>query len=206
MNRQKIGMILFWAGVALVIVWQALTWIQSPIHRVNTAEELIGTTNEIWGVLFTIRIIGGGGMTFALVGALLYASEKGSYFWLLGFVPNILNFGQYWQPTQHVPALFGIGGTVILFSFFGVLWYWTKTHTTYKGAAKRGREVQLLGISVLMVAALFLCMYFGNPKQIALADLAIPSGEMINFTLALGFLLLFLGYYVAARGEKQAAD
>ena len=31
MNRQKIGLILFWLGVISIIVWLALTWIQSPI-------------------------------------------------------------------------------------------------------------------------------------------------------------------------------
>ena len=99
MNRQKIGQILFWLGVISVIVWQALTWIQSPIQRVYTAEELSGTAHAIWGALFTIRIIGGGGLTFALLGVLLYTGEKGSRFWLLGFLPNCANFLQYWQPS-----------------------------------------------------------------------------------------------------------
>jgi hypothetical protein len=205
MDRKKIGMILFWVGVIFVIVWQFLTWYQSPIQRVQTAEELSGTIHEIWGPLFWIRIMGGGGLTFALVGALLYTGEKGSYFWLLGFLPNLVNFGQYWQPSQHVPALFGIGGTLILFSYFGILWVWTRNYTAYQGAAKRGRQIQILGYSTLVVAALLLCMYFGNPKQIALVDLPIPSGEIINLSLALGMLLVFVGHYVAGRGAKEVA-
>jgi hypothetical protein len=43
------------------------------------------------------------------VGVLLYTTEKGSYFWLLGLLPSFLNFGQYWQPstflTVHLPLL-----------------------------------------------------------------------------------------------------
>jgi len=204
MNRQKIGSILFWLGVISIIVWQALTWIQSPIHRVHTAEELSGTTHAIWGVLFSIRNLGGSGLTLSLVGVLLSTSKKGSYFWLLGFVPSFANLLMYWEPSQHVPGLFGIGGTVILLSYFGILWLWTQTHAAYEGVAKTGRQIQLLGYSFLVVTGLLLCMYFGNPKQLALADLPLPGGESINLTLSFGMLLLFVGHYLAARSSKGA--
>jgi hypothetical protein len=205
MNRQKIGMMLFWAGVILFGIWAALTVIQSQVHRVQTAEALVGTIHEIWGPLFTVRIIGGGGFSFAIMGVLLYTTEKGSYFWLLGVLPNFLNFGQYWQPTRHIPALFGIGGIIIALSFFGILWSWTRSYATYVGPARTGKLIQLLGYSVLVVASLLLCMHFGNPKQIALADLAIPGGEIINLTLALGMLLLFVGQYLSAQTFKTSA-
>ena len=143
-------------------------------------------------------------MSFTIVGVLLYTGEKGSYFWLLGFLPNLANFGQYWHPTKHLPFLFGIGGTVILFSYIGILWLWTKSYTAYKGVAKTGRQIQLLGYSFLVATSLLLCMHFGNPKQLALADLPIPGGESINVTLSIGMLLLFVGHYVVARGPKKA--
>lgn len=205
MNRQKIGKILFWIGVINMMVWLALTIIQSPTQRVHTAEELSGTIHAIWGPLFWIRIMGGSGPAFSLVGVLVYTGKKGSYFWLLGLLPNLLNFGQYWQPSTHVPALFGIGGTVILVSYFGILWLWTRTYAAYEGLARIGKQVQLLGYSVLVVTGLLLCMYFGNPKQLALAVLAIPSSELINLTLSLGMLLLFVGHYVVARSSKGLA-
>jgi len=205
MNRQKIGKILFWIGVINMMVWLVLTIIQSPAQRVHTSEELIGTIHAIWGPLFWIRMMGGSGPIFSLVGALLYTGKKGSYFWLLGLLPNFLNFGQYWQPSKHIPALFGIGGTVILISYFGILWLWTRIYAAYEGLARIGKQVQLLGYSVLVVTAFFLCMVFGNPKQLALADLAIPSGELINLTLSLGMLLLFVGHYLVARSSKGAA-
>jgi len=203
MNRQKIGQILFWFGVINIIVWQALTWIQSPIHRIHTSEELSGTVHAIWGVLFSIRNIGGSGLAFSLIGVLLSTSKKGSYFWLLGFLPSFANILMYWQPPQHIPALFGIGGTVILFSYLGMLWLWTRNHTAYEGAAKTGRQIQLLGYSFLVVTGLLLCMYFGNPKQIALADLPIPSGESINLTLGFGMAVIFVGHYFGARSSME---
>jgi hypothetical protein len=203
LNRQRIGLILFWLGALFTVVWQALTWGQSPIQRVQTAEELTGTVHAVWGALFTIRIIGGGGPTLSLVGALLYADKKGSYAWLLGFLPSLVNFGMYWEPSRHVPALYGIGGMVILLSYFGILWLWTRTYSNYEGAGRTGRQIQLLGYSLLVVAGNLLCMYFGNPYQLALADLPIPSGLIINLTLSLGMLLLFVGHYLVARGSNE---
>ena len=204
MNRQKIGKILFWLGAIFTIVWQALTWGQSPIQRVYTAEELSGTVHAVWGALFTIRIIGGSGPTLSLVGALLYAGKKGSYTWLLGFLPSLVNFGMYWEPSEYVPALFGIGGTVILLSYFGILWVWTQTYGIYEGAARTGRLIQLLGYSLLVVVGNLLCMYFGNPNQLALGDLPIPSSLIINLALSSAMLLLFVGHCVAARSSKEA--
>ena len=204
MNRQKIGQILFWVGVIGVIVMQALTWIQSPIHRVHTAEELSGTTHAIWGALFSVRNLGGAGLTLSLVGVLLSTSKKGSCFWMLGFIPSFANLLMYWEPSRHTPALFGIGGTVILLSYFGILWLWNRTYAAHNGLARTGKQIQLLGYSFLVVTGLLLCMYFGNPKQLALADLPIPSGESINLTLGFGMAVLFVGHYLVARGSKGA--
>jgi hypothetical protein len=204
MDRQKIGKILFWLGVIFTVVWQALTWGQSPIQRVHTAEELSGTIHAVWGALFTLRIIGGSGPALSLVGALLYAGKKGSYSWLLGFLPSFVNFGMYWEPSQYVPALFGIGGTIILLSYFGILWVWTRIYGIYEGAARTGRLIQLLGYSLLVVAGNLLCMYFGNPNQLALVDMPIPSSLIINLTLSSAMLLLFVGHYVVARSSKEA--
>jgi hypothetical protein len=205
MNRQKIGKIMFWLGIIGVIVMQALTWIQGPMHRLHTAEELNGTTHAIWGALFWIRNLGTNGLMLSLMGVLLATGKKGSYFWLLGFLPMAVSgLGMLWQPSQHIPALFGIGGTVILLSYFGILWLWSRTYAAYEGAARTGRQIQLLGYSFLVSTGLLLCLYFGNPKQLALADLPIPSGESINVTLSLGMALLFVGHYLVARSSKGA--
>lgn len=203
MNRQKIGIMLFWLGAIFTVVWQALTWGQSPIQRVHTAEELSGTVHAIWGTLFTLRIIGGGGPAISLVGALLFADKRGSYAWLLGFLPSLVTFGMYWEPSQHLPALYGIGGTIILLSYFGILWIWTRTYSAYEGTARTGRQIQLLGYSLLVVVGNLLCMYFGNPYELALVDLPIPSGLIINLTLSLGMLLLFVGHYLVGRGSHE---
>jgi hypothetical protein len=203
MNRQKIGQILFWFGVANVFVMQALTWFQSPMQRVHTAEELSGTAYAVDGALWWIRMVAASGLTFSIMGVLLYTGKKGSFFWLLGFLPGtVISVGMFWQPAQYVPQLFGIGGAIILLSYFGILWLWTRTYTAYEGLARTGKQIQLLGYSFLVSTGFLLCLYFGNPNLPALAEYPIPAGLSINITLSLGMLLLFVGHYLVAQKAK----
>lgn len=206
MNRQKIGMILFWLGVISVFVMQALNWFQNPMQRANTAEELSGTVYAVDGALFALRIVGGSGFSLALMGVLLATGKKGSYFWLLGFLPGVaVSAAMYWEPSQHIPQLFGLGGAVIVLSYFGILWLWIRTYAAYEGAARTGRHIQLLGYSFLVATGLMLCSYFGDPNILALAGLpTVSAAESINISLALGMLLLFVGHYVGARSIREA--
>jgi hypothetical protein len=206
MNRQKIGKILFWIGVVSIIVWQGLTWSHAPELRVNTAEDLSGTIYAVDGAMgfFRYQVVGTLGMVLPIIGVLLYTTKKGSYFWLLGFSGlSMMGMAMMWEPSQHMPALFGIGGTVILLSYLGILWAWTRTYANYEGIVRTGRQIQLLGYSFLFFTGLLLCSYIGDPKLLALKDLPSASAESVNISLALGMLLLFLGHYVVARGSKE---
>ena len=202
MNRQKRGMILFWLGIAVVLVAQVLNWIQSPIYRVQTAEELRGTAHAISGPLFWIRTLGWNGLALSLIGVLLFTSKKGSYFWLLGTIPmTALGLAILWEPSRYVPELFGIGGAIILVSNFGILWLWTRTYQAYEGIARTGKHVQLLGYSFLVITGCLLCLYFGYPAELALADLPIPNSLSINISLSLGMLLIFFGQCLIAKKQ-----
>ncbi|MHA1937825.1 MAG: hypothetical protein ACW97O_06400 [Candidatus Thorarchaeota archaeon] len=204
MNRQKIGKILFWIGVVSIIVWQGLTWSHAPELRVNTAEDLSGTIYAVDGAMgfFRYQVVGTLGMVLPIIGVLLYTTKKGSYFWLLGFLgSSMAGMGMMWEPSQHMPTLFGIGGTVILLSYLGILWVWTRTYSAYEGFARTGRQIQILGYSFLFITGTLLCSYIGDPQLLALKDLPSASAESVNISLAFGMLLLFLGHYVVARGS-----
>ena len=139
--------------------------------------------NDIDGDIYAQRVDSSGAVVWAVNGEAVCIASKGQQ--------------DPWITTD------GVGGAIILLSYFGILWYWIRTHDSYQDAIKRGKLIQLLGITVLVVEGNLLCMYFGNPHQIALADLPLPSAEVINITLALGMLLLFLGHYVVASGSRE---
>ena len=202
MNRRKRGMIWFWLGIAVVLVAQVLNWIQSPIYRVQTAEELRGTAHAISGPLFWVRTLGWNGLAFSLIGVLLFTSKKGSKLWLLGTIPmTALGLAILWEPSSYVPKLFGIGGAIILVSYFGILWLWTRAYQAYEGIARTGKLVQLLGYSFLVITGCLLCLYFGYPAQLAIADLPIPNSLSINISLSLGMLLIVFGEYLIAKKQ-----
>jgi len=77
-------------------------------------------------------------------------------------------------------------------------------YAAYEGAARTGRHIQLIGYSLLVSTGLMLCMYFGNPNALALADIPISSSQSINVTLSLGMLLLFVGHYFIVINSKEA--
>jgi hypothetical protein len=205
MNRRKSGMILFWFGIAVVFVSHALNWIQSPIYRDQTAEEIRGTAHAIGGLLFYVRTLGWNCLELSLIGVLIFTSKKGSYSWLLGTIPmTALGLAIFWEPSRYVPQLFGIGGAIILVSYFAILWLWTRTYQAYEGIARTGKQVQLLGYSFLVITGCLLCLYFGYPAQLALADLPIPmipSILSIDITLSLGMLLIVFGEYLIAKKQ-----
>ena len=103
-----------------------------------------------------------------------------------------------------MPALFGLGGGIIVVSYLGTLWAWSKSHHTYEGTAKTGRLIQLLGYFFLFVTALFLCMHLGQPSLVALEEVPIVSGESIIVAFSIGWLLLFIGNYVLAKNSEEA--
>ena len=207
MSRQKIGRILLWLGIVNVLVMQALTWFQSPMQRIHAADELAGTVYAVDGALWWIRMAAASGLTLSIMGVLLATGNKGSSFWLLGFLPGTaISAGMFWKPSQYLPQLFGVGGTVILVSYFGILWLWTRACAADEGVARIGKHVQLLGYSFLVSTAFLLCLHFGNPHLLALADYPKPSAESILLALSLGMLLLFVGHALVARSTQAASN
>ena len=209
MNRQKLGLVLFWIGIVSIVFWQGLTWLHAPVLRVHTAEELRGSFYAVDGVVgfFRYQIAAGLGMSLPIIGVFLYTTKKGSYFWLLAPLgATMTGVGMMWQSAQHIPALFGLGGTAILFSYLGLLWIWTRNYTAYQGIAKAGKMIQLMGYSFLLSTGLLLCSYVGDSKLLALTTSGLPtvtSAQSINISLALGMLLLFVGQYLVAKNSEK---
>jgi len=197
MKKQNIGLFLFWIGVFGLLYNYFYQWISNPKLKDNTPLELSETIWATEGFLFNFNgYLTLAGIGFTIIGILLYSSGKGSRFWLWGFVPFIaFALLSIWQPSFSYPPLFGIGGGITTLSYIIVLWFWKKNHTAYEGIAKTGFQIQLIGYSFLYITALFLCIYIGTPKQPALANIQIVSGESIIIAFSVCFVLLTIGQY-----------
>jgi len=204
MKKQQIGKVLFWIGVLLLIARFIAQWAQNQIIRANTSETLIGTGwafgetyDSLFGLMQPI------GFLFLLIGALLYSSKKGSFFWLWAFVPVIaLVAGLSWNPSIHIPAVFGVGAGIISLSYIGVLWGWLKNFSAYEGLARTGKHIQLLGYSFLYITALYLCNYIGNPMNPGLKGFPAVSSYSVLIALTVGFVLLSVGHYLTGQQKK----
>ena len=201
MTRQKVGLVLIWLGVVGLLINYFSLWFSNPVWRVTTPETVVGTG---WAIGESLNMFASMslfiGLGISIIGALLYSTKKGSLFWLWGLVPLIAFVLLYvWQPSQLIPAVYGIAGGIITFAYIGVLWAWVKTHTAYEGIAKTGKHIQLLGYFFLYITGLFLCLYIGQPNLPGLAGQAVVSSYSILIAFSVGWVLLAVGHYLSGK-------
>lgn len=161
MTREKVGLVLFWIGVIWAIAWGVLIGFicVSPIfHSLTTMEEINQTIWATTGPLFLLWGIGVplGGIV-AGIGLLLYSDAKGSTVWKVGiglFIAFIISSVTVALNFYSAP-LFGIGGTLILLSFTGILWLWAKERIALKGSSTTAADFKLVGYVFMLIAAWF---------------------------------------------------
>jgi len=95
----------------------------------------------------------------------------------------------------HMPPLFGIGGTLILLFFFGILWFWAKERMALKDSFKTAADFKLVGYVFLLLAAWFTCGQTSMPFLKAFEAVPTPSPIYIMIYWVLGWLFLFLSHY-----------
>jgi hypothetical protein len=98
----------------------------------------------------------------------------------------------------HIPPLFGIGGTLILLCFIGILWLWTKERMTLKDAPAAAADLKLFGYVLFVMAAWFICGVASQPFLKALEG-AWSSPIHVLILLVLGWIFVFLGHYKARK-------
>jgi len=96
---------------------------------------------------------------------------------------------------KHIPPLFGIGGTLILLFFIGMLCLWAKEHKALKGAPPTAAVLKLVGYVFMLIAAWFVCGIASIPFLKALEGEAPSTPLHVMIFLVLGWFLLFLGHY-----------
>ena len=124
----------------------------TPAELSQSVWAMTGPLFMIWG-LFGATL----GAIVAGIGLLLYSGAKGSTVWKFGigvFLPYIIvmSLGAL---LGHFPPLFGIGGTLILLSFMGILWFWAKERMALKGLSTVATDFRLVGYVFMLCAAWF---------------------------------------------------
>ena len=199
MNKQKVGLVVFWISVIWMIAWVIISkGIFGPLAYSLTTEEINQT---IWAFTGPLNILSGVslllGAIVAGVGILLYAGAKGSTVWKVGIglfvvliivlVATALNF--------YSAPVFGFGGSLIFLSFIGTLWLLAKKRMALEDSSTTAVDFKLVGYVFMFMAAWFLC---GKAAQGFVKGLeGLPTTSMMNILilLAMGWVFLFLSDY-----------
>jgi hypothetical protein len=199
MTKQKLGMVLFWIAVIWAIGWGVVGSVfVGSAFRTLTMDELNqtmwapeGTWMMIWG-LFGVPLAA----IVAIIGILLYSEAKGMT--ILKFVLGIVLVGVVIATAntlEYNPLLFGIGGTLILLFFIGILWLWAKERMAMKETSTTASDLKLAGYMFMLIAAWFICGIASQPFMKALKGETPSSPMHVLIFLVLGWLFLFLGHY-----------
>lgn len=199
MTKQKAGLLLFTAGIlyAVIMGLGASLSISSALNN-STLEEINNTIWKIPGVLFIFWALSVPlGAVLAGCGALLYSGAKTLNVWLVGIgVVLVIFLVMFFIGQMYYPPLFGIGGTVILLSFFAIVWLWMKGFKALDNQERISRSFQMIGYVFFAIASWFICGELGSLHQPAFANEPPGSPMDIMTYLVLGWVCIFIGSYI----------
>ena len=203
--------LVFWIGIIWTFFWGIFLSIhQAELYfRVLTFDELnqtiwtaTGPLISVWGLAPPL------GALIARIGLLIHAGAKGSTVWKFGIgISLAVIFSFIIGSLGHFPPLYAIGGTLILFFFFGILWLWIEERKALKGQSTASADLKLTGYVFMLIAAWYTCGIAGPSWFEAFANqppVIEPISVMIFFVL--GWLVLFLSHYRSRQQQTPAAS
>ena len=159
MTRGKAGLALFWAGVVWMFAWVIVAIARGPLMHSLTLDELnqtiwalTGPMNALYGLSIPLGAVGAG------IGMLLYAGAKGSTAWKVGIGSLIALVASLaaMALNYYSAPVFGVGGTLILLSFIGIVWLSAKERIALEGSSTTGADFKLAGYVFMVMAAWFI--------------------------------------------------
>jgi hypothetical protein len=197
-NKQKLALSLFWIGLLIAVAFAGIgTRSLMDNLRTLTIEQNNATIWAdggplwiFWGFSVTL------GSILAGIGAFVYVKTKPVFSWLtgIGVLGVVFAMLMVWSRVYN-STLFGIGGTIILVSFFAIVWVWMKKYAGLDIQEKIAGSFKLIGYLFWINASWFLCgetakmhlkVFEGSPQ---------PSPIEIMVFLVLGWLFVLIGDY-----------
>ena len=206
MNKQKIALSLFWIGLLIAVAFAGIgTWSLMHNLRTLTMEELNATIWAdggplwiSWALAVTV------GSLLAGIGAFVYVKTKAAFSWLtaIGVLGAVFAMVMVWTRVYN-STLFGIGGAIILVSFFAVVWVWMRKHAALDIQEKIAGSFKLIGYLFWINASWFLCGETAKMHLKAFEGRPAPTPIEIMVFLVLGWLFVLIGDYKEMRLKKS---
>jgi hypothetical protein len=198
MKRQTLALSLFWIGFLIAVAFAGIGT-RSLMHnlRTLTMEENKATFWAMDGPLFILWALS---VTLASVlagiGAFVYVKAKAAFSWLtaIGVLGATFAMVMVWSRV-YIPALFGIGGALILIFFFSIVWIWMKKYAGVDIHEKIAGSFKLIGYLFWINASWFLCGETAKMHLKVFEGSSPPSPIEIIVFLVLGWLFVLIGDY-----------
>jgi hypothetical protein len=146
-GKNRVGLVVFWIAVIWMISWGVLVAPirVPPLHSLTLDEfnQTIWAFTGPMGILYGISLPLGA--LVAGVGLLIYSGAKGSTVWKVGIGVFVAFVIAFMAGTLYFAPMFGIGGTLILLSFIGILWLWAKERMALSGSSATASDLKLVG-------------------------------------------------------------
>ena len=202
MKKQKLGLVLFWIGLLFAVAFAGIIG-RSLYHnlRTLTMEELDATIWAEGGPLFILWAFAVPlGSILAGIGAFVYVKTKPAFSWLtgIGVLGAVIVMVMVWSRVYN-STLFGIGGIIILISFFSIVWIWMKKHAALDMQGKIAGSFKLIGYLFWINASWFLCGETAKMHLKAFEGRPAPTPIEIMVFLVLGWLFVLIGDYKEMR-------
>jgi len=206
MNKQKIALSLFWIGLLLAVVLAGIIG-RSLYHnlRTLTMAELDATIWAEGGPLYILWAFSVPlGSILAGIGAFVYVKTKPAFSWLtgIGVLGVVIVMVIVWTRVYY-PTLFGIGGIIILVSFFSIVWIWMKKYAALDMQEKIAGSFKLIGYLFWINASWFICGETAKMHFKAFEGSSVPSPIEVMVFLVLGWLFVLVGDYKSMRLKKS---
>ena len=206
MNRQKLALSLFWIGLLIAVVFAGIgTRGLMQNLRTLTIEE---NNTTIWADGGPLWIFWGFSVTLgsilAGIGAFVYVKTKSVFSWLtgIGVFGAVFAMVMVWSRVYN-STLFGIGGTIILISFFAIVWVWMRKYAALDMPEKIAGSFKLIGYLFWINASWFLCGETARMHLKAFEGKSPPIPIEVMVFLILGWLFVLVGEYKAMQLRKS---
>ena len=120
----------------------------------------------------------------------------------LAFLGAVIAMVMVWSRVYN-STLFGIGGIIILFSFFAIVWVWMKKYAALDMPEKIAGSFKLIGYLFWINMSWFLCGETARMHLKAFEGKSPPVPIEVMVFLVLGWLFVLIGEYKAMRLRKS---
>jgi hypothetical protein len=134
----------------------------------------------------------------------VYVKTRPAFSWLTGIgvlgavVATVIVWNRAYNST-----LFGVGGIVILLSFFAIVWVWMKKYAELDIQGRIAGSYKLIGYIFWINASWFLCGETGKLHLRVFEGSPAPTPIEIMVLLVLGWFFVMVGDYKDLRLKKS---